>query len=133
MNSASPCSLAGRYDNPIPPRFLAHIDFLKIPAQPCVCHYTSSVSSIKKITEEESDLGVFIKHLETNQLGNRVVARGRGRRCHISYICTYDLNGPVRNVFVACLLARCHFTGPKNSQFPGPNPLPLAQVMDLQA
>jgi hypothetical protein len=32
MNSASLCSLAGRYDNPIPPRFLAPIDFLKIPA-----------------------------------------------------------------------------------------------------
>jgi hypothetical protein len=29
MNSAS---LAGRYDNPIPARFLAPIDFLKIPA-----------------------------------------------------------------------------------------------------
>jgi hypothetical protein len=26
------CSLAGRYDNPIPTRFLALIDFLKIPA-----------------------------------------------------------------------------------------------------
>ncbi len=26
MNSASLCSLAGRYDNPIPPRFLAHRD-----------------------------------------------------------------------------------------------------------
>jgi hypothetical protein len=32
MNSASLCSLAGRYDNPIPPRFLVPIDFLKIPA-----------------------------------------------------------------------------------------------------
>ncbi len=32
-NSASLCSLAGRYDNPIPPRFLAPIDTLKIPAQ----------------------------------------------------------------------------------------------------
>jgi hypothetical protein len=32
MNSATLCSLAGRYDNPIPPRFLAPIDFLKIPA-----------------------------------------------------------------------------------------------------
>ncbi len=32
MNSASLCSLAGRYDNPIPPRFLAPIDFLKISA-----------------------------------------------------------------------------------------------------
>ncbi len=33
MNSASLCSLAGRYDNPLPLRFLAPIDFLKIPAQ----------------------------------------------------------------------------------------------------
>jgi hypothetical protein len=32
MNSASLRSLAGRYDNPIPHRFLAPIDFLKIPA-----------------------------------------------------------------------------------------------------
>jgi hypothetical protein len=32
MNSVSLCSLAGRYDNPIPPRFLAPIDSLKIPA-----------------------------------------------------------------------------------------------------
>ncbi len=28
------------------------------------------------------------------------------------------------------LSARCHFTGPKNSRLSGPNPLPLAQVMD---
>jgi hypothetical protein len=32
MNSASLCSLAGRYDNPIPTRFQAPIDRLKIPA-----------------------------------------------------------------------------------------------------
>jgi len=31
MNSASLCSLAGRYDNPIPTQFLA-LDSLKIPA-----------------------------------------------------------------------------------------------------
>ncbi len=33
MNSVSLCSLAGRYENPIPPWCLAPIDFLKIPAQ----------------------------------------------------------------------------------------------------
>ncbi len=33
MNSASLCSLAGRYDYTIPTRFLAPIDCLKIPAQ----------------------------------------------------------------------------------------------------
>jgi hypothetical protein len=32
MNSASLCSLAGRYENAIPPQCLAPIDFLKIPA-----------------------------------------------------------------------------------------------------
>ncbi len=32
MNSASLCSLAGRYDNPLPPRLLAPIVSLKIPA-----------------------------------------------------------------------------------------------------
>jgi hypothetical protein len=36
MNSASLCSLAGRYDNPTPLRFLALIDSLKIPALVCV-------------------------------------------------------------------------------------------------
>jgi hypothetical protein len=32
INSASLCSLAGRYDNPIPTRCLVPIEFLKIPA-----------------------------------------------------------------------------------------------------
>jgi hypothetical protein len=32
MNSASLCSLAGRYDNPVPPRFLTPIGSIKIPA-----------------------------------------------------------------------------------------------------
>jgi hypothetical protein len=32
MNSASLCSLAGRYDNPLIPRFIAPIASLKIPA-----------------------------------------------------------------------------------------------------
>ncbi len=35
MNSASLCSLAGRYENPIPPQCRAPIDFLKIPALYC--------------------------------------------------------------------------------------------------
>jgi hypothetical protein len=38
INSASLCSLAGRYDNPIPTRCLAPIDFLKIPALLVVPH-----------------------------------------------------------------------------------------------
>ncbi len=35
INSISMCSLACRYDNPIPIRFLAPVDCLKIPAQDC--------------------------------------------------------------------------------------------------
>ncbi len=35
INSASICSLAGRYDNPIPTRFLAFINCLKIPSLYC--------------------------------------------------------------------------------------------------
>ncbi len=31
INSASLCSLAGRYDNPFPTRFLAPLDCLKVP------------------------------------------------------------------------------------------------------
>ncbi len=33
MNSPSLCSLASRYDSPIPPRLLAPINSLEIPAQ----------------------------------------------------------------------------------------------------
>jgi hypothetical protein len=39
INSASLCSLAGRYDNPSPTRFLAPIVGLKIPAQCCESGY----------------------------------------------------------------------------------------------
>ncbi len=38
INSASLCSLAGSYDNPVPSRFLASRDCLKIPAQLCSVH-----------------------------------------------------------------------------------------------
>ncbi len=41
-NSARLFRLAGRCDNPIPTRFLAPIDCLKIPAQALQCHYPYS-------------------------------------------------------------------------------------------
>ncbi len=47
MNSASLCSLAGRYDNPLPPRFLAPIDSLKIQCGPV--HHNSPPGSLKKV------------------------------------------------------------------------------------
>jgi hypothetical protein len=53
MNFASLCSLAGRYDNPIPPRFLAPIDSLKIPAQKRLLFKRYSISQLIR--------GYFIK------------------------------------------------------------------------
>jgi hypothetical protein len=54
-----------------------------------------------------------------------------------SYLCTYDLYGPKRNAFdfIGPQMALAYrldaiSQGPKMSRFPGPNPLPLAQVMD---
>ncbi len=46
MNSASLCSLAGRYDNPIPTRFLVPIECLKIPALvvPCLSRWTDCIT-----------------------------------------------------------------------------------------
>ncbi len=38
MNSASLCSLAGRYDNPIPTRFLAPVDCLIFQLGPKKCN-----------------------------------------------------------------------------------------------
>jgi hypothetical protein len=46
MNSASLCSLAGRYNNPIPPWFLAPIDFWKIPALMFIMYQINASLSI---------------------------------------------------------------------------------------
>jgi hypothetical protein len=59
MNSASLCSLAGQYDNPIPTRFLAPIDCLKIPALASLASGISSLESIPWLhnmkNEDEDD------------------------------------------------------------------------------
>ncbi len=52
MNSASLCSLAGRYDNPIPTLFLAQIDCFKIPALytlPLLDALSWDVSAMRKL------------------------------------------------------------------------------------
>ncbi len=54
MNSASLCSLAGQYHNPLPTRFLAPIDCLKIPAL---------VTKVGGIDSSESIPGL-LKHLQ---------------------------------------------------------------------
>jgi hypothetical protein len=47
INSVSLCSLAGRYDNPIPTLCLAPIDLLKIPAQYYSTVYTQNKSFMR--------------------------------------------------------------------------------------
>ncbi len=51
MNSASLFRLAGRYNNPFLPRFLAPIDFLKIPAQATQPDGINSLESILGLLE----------------------------------------------------------------------------------
>jgi hypothetical protein len=50
MNSASLCSLAGRYYKPIPTRFLAPLDCLKNPAQDSFFHNSCSSGKLIKMT-----------------------------------------------------------------------------------
>jgi hypothetical protein len=60
MNSASLYSLAGRYDNPIPPQFLAPIDFLKIPAlvRTYQCHHKLACCPGKGKEKKEGEASV---------------------------------------------------------------------------
>jgi hypothetical protein len=58
-NSARLCSLAGRYENPIPPRCLAPIDFLKIPA---LATYTGFIRGILRGVRCTKSLRVLFLH-----------------------------------------------------------------------
>jgi hypothetical protein len=55
MNSASLCSLAVRYNNPIPPRFMAPIDCLKIPAQ---ATWTGGIGFLESIPGRHKSLKI---------------------------------------------------------------------------
>ena len=75
MNSASLCSLAGRYDNLIPTRSLVPIDCLKIPALATLASGIGSLESIPRLhnvkNEDEDDFFwieekktiIFVPHL----------------------------------------------------------------------
>ncbi len=70
-----------------------------------------------------------------NGLENKMEKSKRGGKSELRdgtmMLCLLD---PRRIPAIACWLAgtrlwaRCHFTEPKKSRFPGPNPLPLALV-----
>jgi hypothetical protein len=64
-NSARLCSLAGRYDNPIPTRFLAPIDCLKIPE----LEFHDVISHRKKICHHCTEQG----HMENERDKGNVV------------------------------------------------------------
>jgi hypothetical protein len=61
MNSTSLCSLADRYYNPIPTRFLASIDCLKIPAQLTADQFLNpSLFALKRLRIEMPDPGSIL-------------------------------------------------------------------------
>jgi hypothetical protein len=51
---------AGRYDNPLPPRFLAPIDSLKIPAQG---HFTLPIAAVPKRWQKYPELYEWINYI----------------------------------------------------------------------
>jgi hypothetical protein len=80
INSVSLCSLAGRYDNPIPSRCLAPIEFLKIPALVPVglfCHSCFNFWSVSTVRTVHTVCGGggqtnFLNDIGRNSLlGNR--------------------------------------------------------------
>jgi hypothetical protein len=64
MNSASLFSLAGRCDNPIPPRFLAPRDFLKIPAQATLRGGMRSLESILGLLKGLKIRALLLRHVD---------------------------------------------------------------------
>ncbi len=68
-NSARLCSLASRYNNPIPTRFLAPIDCLKIPAQLDKTHIHTHTLLEVEAWEELCTLYTFIVQPRTYALG----------------------------------------------------------------
>ncbi len=63
MNSACLCSLAGQYENPIPTRCLAPIDFFKIPALTVFADELSKLS--KGDINVRASLKLFIRRIFT--------------------------------------------------------------------
>ncbi len=71
------CSLAGRYDSPIPTRFLALIDYLKIPAQ-----LISNAERFKPSFAERAKKKTIkdLRGISTNWFKNRFLGYGLRRR-----------------------------------------------------
>ncbi len=64
IESASLWNLAGRYDIPIPNRFLASIDCLKIPAQDSSIPFKTSFGH--NLSIEQSQRDVFLKVIQNS-------------------------------------------------------------------
>jgi hypothetical protein len=74
MNSASLCSLAGQYENPIPPWFLAPIDFLKISALYAVCKslWLSFLHMINTAHPKPTKTSVFMTEVGGPQISSQI-------------------------------------------------------------
>ncbi len=113
MNSASLCSLAGRYENPIPPRCLAPIDFLKIPAQylEC-CTRDCRQKDLRTFTSKFSIfLIVFSTHMRFDPIATKSPVRKIPPIIISVYLCKHKLHrkiGKIYVIYLCCsLVGRC--------------------------
>ncbi len=91
MNSVSLCSLAGRYDNPIPTRFLAPIDCLKIPSLVIQCVDRKLKAADQLIYAEDDDI-LHVAFIATNVNRSEHYLKGQ---CHD----IFDFRFPTRISF----------------------------------
>ncbi len=71
MNKASLCSLAGRYDNPIPPRFIAPKDSSKIPAPVASTLWCLFTAPVKETPRRITTVTSYLKEISMKALWKR--------------------------------------------------------------
>jgi hypothetical protein len=97
MNSASLCSLSGRYDNPIPTLFLAPIDCLKNPTLACHSYWLYIADKKQRQLRNMVELvsGFFLSSLCTYFSVLVANAEARARICKLLRSTEIDSASPV--------------------------------------
>ncbi len=104
MNSASLCSLAGRYDNRIPTRFLVPIDCLKIPAQFTFHPWAPYMSKLQYFPFPRSPTLTTSVHKARSGSRLAVSMTGSGKVFYIICLMSLELSGNLQK-----LKSYCHF------------------------
>ncbi len=93
INSASLCSLAVRYDNPIPSWFLDTIDRLKVPAQT-----TQKQRPNSRTKSSKKELRVFLLAMQHSQTQTHTSKGDRRKTDRKPYPIPYGLRNPYKNL-----------------------------------